>query len=211
MLHTTKNQEAITNETKTEIDNTNVTSNAESVCGLMQIALIRVFGNNGSKEDVLAACNTGSTQTWVDEEVFEKLDLEGREVSFNVTRIHGTQLQTSKTVDAKLGQANSSSSIAGTFTIFSQRNLEVGKSVNDVTTMKTQHPYLKWVSFKSIDLKVVKIILGQNAYELIRPLECRSGGANKTWAVRLPLGWTVSGPVTISDLRSGGATCHVAS
>ena len=138
-----KKKKAITSETKTEIDNRNLTSNAESAHGLMQIARIRIFGNNGSKQDVLAACDTGSTQTWLDEEIFEKLAFEGQKVSFNVTGIHGTQLQTSKTVDAKLGLANSSRSIADTFTIFSKKKLEVGKTVYDVTTMKAQYPYLK--------------------------------------------------------------------
>ena len=60
-------------------------------------------------------------------------------------------------------------------------------------------------------MKDVKVILGENAYELIRPLEHKSGGADKPWAVRLPLGWTVGDPVLIGDLRSGSATCHVAS
>ena len=177
----------------------------------MHIAWIRIFGNNGSKKDVLAACDTGSTQTGVDEEIFGKLDLEGREVSCNITGVHGTRLQIIKTVDAKLGPANKASGIAGTFTVFSQRHLEVGKSVYDVTTLKAQDPYLRCVGFKSIDLKDVNVILGQNAYELICSLEYNSGGAKKPWAVWLQLGWTVSGPVPISDLRSGGFTCLAAS
>ena len=33
---------------------------------------------------------------------------------------------------------------------------------------------------------------------------------NKPWAVKLQLGWTVSGPLPVSEIRLSGATCHVA-
>ena len=74
--------------------------------------------------------------------------------------------------------------------------------------MKEKYPYLKCVGFKQIDLKEVAIILGQNAYELIRPVEYKNGGENKPWAIKLPLGWTVSGPVPINQLKLSAA-CHV--
>ena len=42
-------------------------------------------------------------------------------------------------------------------------------------------------------MKDVKVILGQDAYHLIRPLEYKSGDRNEAWAVKTSLGWTVSG------------------
>ena len=74
--------------------------------------------------------------------------------------------------------------------------------------MKQTYPYLKCVGFKQIDLKRITIILGQNAYELIPPLEYKNGGENKPWAVNLPLGWTINGPVPVNELRLRAA-CHV--
>ena len=75
--------------------------------------------------------------------------------------------------------------------------------------MKQTYPYLKCVGFKEIDLRKVSIILGQNAYHLIRPLEYKNGGENQPWAVRLPLGRTISGPIPVSELRYSAA-CHTA-
>ena len=66
------------------------------------------------------------------------------------------------------------------------------------------------MGFKENDLKKVTIILVQNAYELIRPLEYKSGGEKKPLSVKLPLGWTVSGPLPVSEIRLSGAACHVA-
>ena len=72
-----------------------------------------------------------------------------------------------------------------------------------------KYPYLNCVGFKQIDLTKVAIILGQNAYELIRPVEYKNGSKNKPWTIKLPLGWTGSGPVPINQLKLSAA-CHVA-
>ena len=192
-----------------QTEETNLTSNVDSVRGLMQIARVRIFGRNGQIEDTLACCDTGSTQTWVDEELLKKLDLHGETISLNVTGIHGTQAISSQVIQATIGPANCVKNKSKTLRVHSQKNLEVGKSVYNVQEMKETYPYLKCVGFKQIDLKKVPIILGQNAYELIRPLEYKNGGENKPWAVRLPLGWTISGPVPVNELRLSAA-CHVA-
>ena len=65
------------------------------------------------------------------------------------------------------------------------------------------------MAFKEIDLKKVKVFLGQNAYELIRPLEYKNSGRSKPWAVKLPLGWTFSGPLLKRDLKVCKASCQV--
>ena len=152
---------------KTEL--TNLTSNVESIRGLMQRARIRIFGDEGQFEHTLDVCDTGSTQTWVDEDLLEKLELRGEPVSLNVSGIHGTQTTTCRAVQATIGPANCMQDKGKLITIHSQKNLEIGTSVYNAQEMKEKYPYLKCVGFKQIDLKKVAIILSQNAYELIRP------------------------------------------
>ena len=53
---------------------------------------IRVHGNAGSHEDTIALCDTGSSQTWVDQELLEKLNLDGEEVTIHVAGIHAPLL-----------------------------------------------------------------------------------------------------------------------
>ena len=48
-------------------------------------------------------------------------------------------------------------------------------------------------------MKDVKIILGQDVYPSIRPLEYKTGGRNEPWAVKTELGWTLSGPLPKSE------------
>ena len=191
LLHYRKKSEVSSVSVKSE--STNLTRNSESVRGLMQVARVRIFGRDGQFEDTLAACDTGSTQTWVDEDLFDRLQLGGETISLNVTGIHGTQSTSSQAVHVTIGPANSLKSKGKQLTANSQNNQEIGRIMYNVQEMTQKYPYLKYVGFKEIDLKKVIIILGQNAYQLIRPMEYKSGGENKQWAVKLPLGWTVSG------------------
>ena len=69
----------------------------------------------------------------------------------------------------------------------------------DLCEMKKSYPYYQ----------KVKVILCQNAYEISRPLEYKNSGRNKPWAVKLPLGWTVSGPLPKRDLKVCDASCKL--
>ena len=54
----------------------------------------------------------------------------------------------------------------------------------------------------------IGIILGQDVYDLQRPVDYRKGQASEPFAVLTKLGWVVSGPMTG---RSNGNVCHSAS
>ena len=176
----------------------------------MQVARVRIFGQDGQFEDTLAACDTGSTQTWVDEDLLDRLQLDGETITLKVTENHGTQSISCQAVQVTIGAFTSLKSKGKRLMVNRQKNLEIGRSMYNVHEMKQKYPYLKSVGFKKIDLKKVTINLGQNAYGLIRPLEYKSGGENKPWAVKLPLGWTVNCPLPVSEIRLSGAACHVA-
>ena len=83
-------------------------------------------------------------------------------------------------------------------TVHSQKMLESGTIVYTVQEIKEENPFLKCVSFKQTDLKKIMIILGQNAYELIRIVEEENCGEYRPWVIKLPFGGTVSGPVPLS-------------
>ena len=104
LLHNRKKFEVSSVSVKSK--STNLTSNSESVRGLMQVARVRIFGQDGQFEDTLAACDTGSTQTWIDEDLLNRLHLDGEAISLNVTGIHGTQSTSCQAVQVTIGQAN---------------------------------------------------------------------------------------------------------
>ena len=54
------------------------------------------------------------------------------------------------------------------------------------------------------------VVLGQDNYHLLFPIEYRKGKRNQPWAVRTKLGWTFSGPLSKLEVAQVAETCHVA-
>ena len=73
-------------------------------------------------EDTLAACVTGYTQTWVDEDLFDRLQFDEATISLNVTGIHGTQSTSRQAGQVTIGPANSLKSKRKQLTVNSQKN-----------------------------------------------------------------------------------------
>ena len=55
----------------------------------------------------------------------------------------------------------------------------------------------------------VEVILGQDAYHLLRPLEYKSGNRNQPWAVKTALGWTISGALQITETSNLSISCNL--
>ena len=61
--------------------------------------------------------------------------------------------------------------------------------------MKEEYPQLSVLKVSTINLKDVKVILGQDCYHLHRAIGYRKCGKSKPWAVLTKLGWMLSGPL----------------
>ena len=62
----------------------------------------------------------------------------------------------------------------------------------------------------NMNLKNVKVVLVQDNYHLLFPVQYRKGKRNELWAVETKLGWTLSGPLTKHEVAQVAAACHVA-
>ena len=90
---------------------------------------IRVLGKTQSHEDSMVLCDTGSSQTWVDQELLEELNLDGEEMTIHVTCIHGTSLIHGKKVEVTFGRAKSTVANMCTFLVKSLKNLAEKKNM----------------------------------------------------------------------------------
>ena len=113
----------------------------------------------------------GLTKTFLD-----RLQLDDEAIPLYVTGIHGTQSISCQAVQVTIGPANSLKGKRKRLTLKSQKNIEVGRSVYIVREKRHKGAYLKCVRFTEINLNKMTIILRQNAYEMIRPLEYKRGG-----------------------------------
>ena len=100
-------------------------------------------------------------------------------------------------VELKLTPVHSGGSCSP-FTIkhYVRDNLSVGTDTIDVDRMKIKYPHLESVPLHKYSYADVDMILGQDVFHFIRPLEYfDSDCKNAPVAVRLPLGWVLSGPL----------------
>ena len=148
----------------------------------------------------MALCDTGSSQTWVDQELLEKLNLNGAEVTIHVAGFHGTSPIQSKRVEATLGPAYSTAANVCTIMVNSHKNLAVGKEYG-LRPLKRKYGYLPCIRQNTRRLSEVKVILGLDAFSLICLVAFKNGGANTPWAVKLPLAWPLDGPLPASKAQ----------
>ena len=62
----------------------------------------------------------------------------------------------------------------------------------------------------NMDLKQIKMVLGEDNYHLLFAVAYREGKRNEPWVVKTKLGWTVSGPLPKHEVAQLAATSHAA-
>ena len=73
--------------------------------------------------------------------------------------------------------------------------MNAGNRTYNLKKLKEEYPHLSVLKDSTINLKDVKVILGQDCYHLHRATDYRKRGNAKPWAVRTKLGWMLSGPL----------------
>ena len=94
------------------------------------------------------------------------------------------------------------------FTInpFVKESLNVGSDINNVQALQETYPHLAVLDPVTYSYKDIEMILGQDVYHAIRRLENFSANEKRLpVAVRLPIGWVLSGPLTFSSCLT--STC----
>ena len=62
----------------------------------------------------------------------------------------------------------------------------------------------------NMNLKNLRMVLGQDNYHLLLPVAYRKGKRNEPWAVKTKLGLTLSGPLPKYEVAQVASTYHVA-
>jgi hypothetical protein len=167
--------------------------------GLLPILRVRVRGPTGKSTETYALLDTGSTISWIDKKLVQELRLKGEELQLPIISFGNEENVQTQELQVKI--SSPSRSQLTNVQVFSRENLSVGQGRIDLTETKRKHPHLRRFPDDSIDYKKVKLLLGQNCFRIIQPLEVVRDGVNSLFAVRTPLGWTLSG--TLSGTQSG--------
>ena len=181
------------------------------VKGLLQIVELEVFSPTKAI-NVFGLCDSGCSHTWISDDLAQKLSLGGKVTSITVNEINCQEVVQTRTVEVNFCSILPDEG-REVFTVnaFTKSSIISGRDFIDVAALKSKYPHLDPVPGTQIDNSSLSMILGQDAYEAIRPIECFVSSTDKSSpvAVGLPIGWVLSGPLpSTSNLL---ASCFEAS
>ena len=181
-------------ERKKNVENVEEVSNLSSMRSSGVLPVIPVSIGSGSKTvKTFALCDSGASLSFVDERLMKTLNLTGQPVDLNVAGIRGTSDISSKRLRVKIG--NQDGKVNEDIMAYSHPHVNAGNRTYDLKKLKETYPHLSVLKDSTINLKDVKVILGQDCYHLHRAIDYRKCGNAKPWAVRTKLGWMLSGPL----------------
>ena len=138
--------------------------------------------------NVLAMCNSGSSISVVDKSVVSKLQLQGRKASISVAGFHGSQDVKIKILP-KAVSAHEYSRPLTTVQFFVHETLNLDGQVVDLQGLKDRYPHLWNLPNESYKLYGVRMILGQDCYNIHHLFEFKkSEDKAAPWAVRAKIG-----------------------
>ena len=184
-----KNEEQMQN-----VENVDEVSNLSSMRSSGVLPVIPVTIGSGSKTlKTFALCDSGASLSFVDESLMKTLNLTGQPVDLNVAGIHGASDISSKRLRVRIGDQQGK--VKEDIMAYSHPDVNAGNRTYNLKKLKEEYPRLSVLKDSTINLKDVKVILGQDCYHLHRAIDYRKCGNAKPWAVRTKLGWMLSGPL----------------
>ena len=130
----------------------------------------------------------------------------------NILGLHGTALKltnkginTEEVVDTKLVELIVTPRDNQAFepfkvSIYVKEDLNVGADVINIKALQETYPHLAVLDAVTYCYGNTEMILGQDVYHAIRPLSYFAADVKSSpFAVRLPIGWVLSGPLPLSS------------
>ena len=188
-------------EQKQNVENVDEVSNLSSMRSSGVLPVVPVTIGSGSKTlKAFALCDSGASLSFVDESLMKALNLTGQQVDLNVAGTHGKSDICSKRLRVKIGDQDGK--VKEDTMVYSHPNVNAGNRTYNLKKLKEEYPQLSVLKDSTINLKDVKVILGQDCYHLHRAIGYRKCGKSKPWAVLTKLRWMLSGPLPQQKLRS---------
>ena len=162
--------------------------------GTLQVIEIGLKSGSSSTK-AWAPCDTGSTHSWVSEDVKSCLGLVGSSETVCVRGVTGSLEGDTSCVNLELFSLEDESFISWKFSALVRAGLSLGDEKLDLKSVKSCCPHLNVIKADVIDYSKISVILGQDVYSAICQIGYQTSDNHLPWAVKLPIGWVLSGPL----------------
>ena len=160
------------------------------------------------QESTLALCDSGASLSFMDKTLADKLNAHGEEVDLSVAGIHGTN--DVKCERFTVGIRGKAKGETHHLTVYTHPKIDAGSKIYNHKELKQLYPHLSVLGEETMNLKDVKMILGQNCYHIHRPEQYKSCKNDEPCAMKTKLGWTLCGPLPQQEAVQITASCSLA-
>ena len=140
---------------------------SNEVTSFLQIVPVSIQ-SGGNRLNTYAFLDSGSTVSFIDQSVQQKLRAQGTDATLNIAGIHGTKDLKTEKIPLKIKGLHSK---VHSIDAFAHPSISLGNTNYNYNKLKQSFNHLSVLPNKSFSLMEVGIILGQDAYELQRPLD----------------------------------------
>ena len=185
---------------------TTTMSSVTDVKGLLQVTELQLVNSSGLDTKALVLCDTACSNSWVAGSLADRLGLHGKALKLTVKGINTEEVVDTRVVEVTVKPREHQHFEPFTVKPFVKESLNVGSDIINVQALQETYPHLAVLDPVTYSYKDIEMILGQDVYHAIRPLEHFSADEKRSpVAVRLPIGWVLSGPLPSSSCLT--STC----
>ncbi|XP_063728551.1 uncharacterized protein LOC134856114 [Symsagittifera roscoffensis] len=145
--------------------------------------------------------STTSSHSWISAKLVKCLNLSRRDLDLTVNGINTTTVVKTKQVQTKVSSNFDGFEYIFELTALVKDELKVGTDTVNIPALQSKYPYLAPIKPIVYSYADVDLIIGQDSFHAIRPEEYFKSEADPNTspvAVRLPIGWVLSGPMPTS-------------
>ena len=150
---------------------TSTLSSLTDVKGLLQITELKLTNSSGTSTTALVLCDSACTNSWVSDSLADRISLQGTALKLTVKGINTEELIDTKVVQLTVTTYKDQDFEAFTLRPYMRETLNVGSNIIDVKSMQETYPHLAVLDPVKYSYGNVEMILGQDVYHAIRPLE----------------------------------------
>ena len=179
---------------------TTTMSSVTDVKGLLQVTELQLVNSSGLDTKALVLCDTACINSWVAGSLADRLGLHGKALKLTVKGINTEEVVDTRAVEVTVKPREHQDFEPFTINPFAKKSLNVGSDIINVQALQETYPHLAVLYPVTCSYKDIELILGQDVYHAILPLEYFSADEKLSpLAVRLPIVWVLSGPLTSSS------------
>ena len=179
---------------------TTTLSSVSNVKDLLQVTELQLKSSSGKDTTALVLCDTACSNSWVSNDLANRLALHGTALKLTVKGINTEEVVDTKLVELIVTPRDNQAFEPFKVSPYVKEDLNVCADVPNIKALQETYQHLAVLDPVTYCYGNIEMILGQDVYHAIRPLEYLAADEKSSpFAVRLPICCVLSGPLPSSS------------